>query len=116
MEDQAAAAQGGIVLSVKDRLVLLGVLMTESGSLADYKIIAALRDRLALSEHEQGRAEFIDAERTQWKQNFVMPFEFSTREREIVVHALGRVDQQGGVNADNYGLYRAFGLDGKEQP
>ena len=59
MNDQAVAAQVGIELSVKDRLVLLGILMGESGRLADYKIIAALRDRLALSEHEQERAEFI---------------------------------------------------------
>ena len=114
MNDQAVAAQVGIELSVKDRLVLLGILMGESGRLADYKIIAALRDRLALSEHEQERAEFIDADRSQWKNDFKMPFEFSAREREIIAHALPRVEVQGGVNADNYALYGAFGVEPKE--
>ena len=114
MSEEVVAVQSGLVLSVKDRLVLLGVLMGESGRLADYKIVAALMDRLALSEHEQARAEFIDAERTQWKLNFQMGFDFSIREREIIAHALARIEEQGNVNRDNFSLYGLFGVGPKE--
>jgi hypothetical protein len=97
-----------VALTVKDRAVLSMLLLPESGRWTEYQRIRVLRERFALSEAEEAQTVFLNEERTRWENDFSRYFSFTKSEIAIIKRVLAKTEAQGGVNADNEGLFLKF--------
>jgi hypothetical protein len=106
-----------MLLSVVERIVLMGVIPQESNYL-NFKILTALRTDLSFSEKEMKDYKIAelknpkDPNQTQvvWdtKKEKKKDVTIGEKAMDIVVESLKRLDREGKINANNIPVYERF--------
>jgi hypothetical protein len=97
-------------LSVKDRIILLGILPA-TGDFLTLKIIRKLREELSFSEEETKTLKLCnDGQQVKWDAEADPTKDVAIGEKadELIVSALKKLDEKKELNQDTYGLYEEF--------
>ena len=99
-----------MLLSVKDRLILLGTLANTQGNLTELRIIRELREGLSFSEEEHAQLNIrTEGERMMWDDS-APPKEVEIGEvaRRIIVKRLRELNSQGQLTDDHLDIIGQF--------
>jgi len=97
-------------LSVKDRIVLLGILPA-TGDFLTLKIVRQLREALSFSEEETKVLKLSnDGQQVKWEAEAdpMKDVEIGVTAADLIVASLKKLDEKKELNADTYGLYETF--------
>lgn len=97
-------------LSIKERLVLLGILPAE-GSFITLKVLRKLRGDLSFSEEEIKQYKFVQENgRVTWDNSVeqMKPIAIGTQAKIIVKDSLKRLDEQEQLKEDHFSIYEKF--------
>lgn len=102
-------------LSVKQRLVLLGILPPE-GNLTTIRIVRELREGLSFSEAEHSDLQMVqEGEQIRWEQGATpdKKLDIGPKAVEVVRDALKKLDDEKKLRDDHIELCDLFEYDGK---
>ncbi len=107
-----------MLLTVKERLVLLSVLPSQ-GNILTVKIVRQLRERLSLTEAEHKAFEIKEDKatgRVTWNKKALEPVEIPIGEKamDIIVDAFKRADTQQKISIEMIDVYDRFINSNKE--
>ncbi|MFH1605036.1 MAG: hypothetical protein ABIH03_14150 [Pseudomonadota bacterium] len=98
-------------LSVKSRLMLLGILPAE-GNLTTIRIVRELREGLSFSETEHKQLKFrVDGGMMSWDEKAKVPdkvLDIGPKAAEVIREALGKLDKDQKLTADHLELVDLF--------
>mgnify|MGYP001571220267 CR=1 FL=1 len=98
-----------MLLTIKDRLILLGTLANVQGNLTELRILRELREALSFSEKEHKKLNIREeGGRILWKEGEPKEVEIGEVAKRVIVNKLKELNAQGLLSDDHLGIADKF--------